>query len=96
MASRRELRVRQAPTNQVVTEGLHLAKSVHDTGWSSFVGMLEFRARLHGRTVIKIGRFGPILQTCSADDVPEPLRPGPVPAQRGDAGTHPDSPRKAA
>jgi putative transposase len=115
-----------------------LAKSVHDAGWSSFVSMLEYKARLHGRTVIKIGRFEPTSQTCSAcgaKDVPKPLhvrtwqcracgtwldrdinaavnvakaaglavtacraqvRPGPVPAQRGEAGTHPKSCQDAA
>ena len=53
-----------------------LAKSVHDAGWSSFVGMLEYKARLHGRTLIKIGRFEPTSQTCSAcgaKDGPKPL-----------------------
>ena len=53
-----------------------LAKSVHDAGWSSFVAMLEYKARLHGRTFIKIGRFQPTSQTCSAcgvKDGPKPL-----------------------
>jgi putative transposase len=53
-----------------------LAKSVHDAGWSSFVGMLEYKARLHGRTFIKIGRFVPTSQTCSVcgvKDGPKPL-----------------------
>ena len=42
-----------------------LAKSVHDAGWASFVAMLEYKARLYGRTFIKIGRFSPTSQTCS-------------------------------
>jgi putative transposase len=53
-----------------------LAKSVHDAGWASFVDMLEYKARLHGRTFIKIGRFTPTSQTCSAcgaKDGPKPL-----------------------
>jgi putative transposase len=111
---------------------------VDDAGWSSFVAMLEYKARLHGRTFIKIGRFVPTSQTCSACGVkggPKPLhvrawqcpscgvwldrdinaavnvaeaaglaatacraqvRPEPVPAQRGEAGTHPKSHRKTA
>jgi putative transposase len=115
-----------------------MAKSVHDAGWSSFVGMLEYKARLHGREFHRIGRFTPTSQTCSAcgaRDGPKPLhvrawrcpgcgawldrdinaavnvaraaglavtacgaqiRPEPVPAQRGEAGTHPKSHWQAA
>jgi putative transposase len=107
-----------------------MAKSVHDAGWSAFVGMLEYKARLYGREFHRIGRFTPTSQTCSAcglKDGPKPLhvrawrcqgcgawldrdinaavnvakaaglavtacraqvRPEPVPAQRGEAGTH--------
>jgi len=107
-----------------------LAKSVHDAGWSGFVAMLEYKARLHGRAFHRIGRFEPTTRTCSAcgtKDGPKPLhvrawqcpacgtwldrdinaavnvakaaglavsacraqvRPGVIPAQRGEAGTH--------
>jgi putative transposase len=54
-----------------------LAKSVHDAGWSAFVGMLEYKARLYGRELIKIGRFEPTSQVCSAcgvKDGPKPLQ----------------------
>jgi putative transposase len=53
-----------------------LAKSVHDAGWSAFVGMLEYKARLHGREFHRIGRFVPTSQTCSVcgvKDGPKPL-----------------------
>jgi putative transposase len=53
-----------------------LAKSVHDAGWSAFVGMLEYKARLYGREFHRIGRFAPTSQTCSAcgvKDGPKPL-----------------------
>ena len=43
-----------------------LDKSVHDAGWSGFVAMLEYKARLHGRGFHRIGRFEPTSQTCSA------------------------------
>ncbi|MFE0133153.1 RNA-guided endonuclease InsQ/TnpB family protein [Streptomyces sp. NPDC059037] len=53
-----------------------LAKSVHDAGWSQFVAMLVYKADRYGRTLIKIGRFEPTSQTCSAcghRDGPKPL-----------------------
>jgi putative transposase len=111
-----------------------LAKSVHDAGWSAFVTMLEYKAARYGRTFVRIGRFEPTSQVCSAcgvKDGPKPLsvrvwtcqacgavldrdinaavniakaaglavsacgaqvRPGLVPAPRGEAGTHPKRP----
>ncbi|MFE0387526.1 RNA-guided endonuclease InsQ/TnpB family protein [Streptomyces bungoensis] len=53
-----------------------LAKSVHDAGWSAFVGMLEYKAARYGRTFVKIGRFEPTSQVCSVcgvKDGPKPL-----------------------
>ena len=53
-----------------------LAKSVHDAGWSAFVHMLEYKARLYGREFRRIGRFEPTSQVCSAcgaRDGPKPL-----------------------
>ena len=53
-----------------------LAKSVHDAGWSAFVGMLEYKAARWGRTFVKIDRFEPTSQVCSAcggKDGPKPL-----------------------
>ncbi|MEE1831947.1 RNA-guided endonuclease InsQ/TnpB family protein [Streptomyces sp. SP17KL33] len=107
-----------------------LAKSVHDAGWSSFIGMLKYKAQRYGRTLVTIGRFEPTSQTCSACgavDGPKPLnvrewtcgacgavhdrdvnaainvktaaglavsacgapvRPGAIPAQREETGSH--------
>ncbi|MFD4607099.1 MULTISPECIES: RNA-guided endonuclease InsQ/TnpB family protein [unclassified Streptomyces] len=53
-----------------------LAKSVHDAGWSAFVGMLEYKAVKHGRTFAKVSRAFPSSQVCSAcgfQDGPKPL-----------------------
>jgi putative transposase len=53
-----------------------LAKSVHDAGWSRFVGMLEYKAERYGRTFVKVDRWAPTSQVCSAcgvKDGPKPL-----------------------
>ena len=53
-----------------------LAKSVHDAGWTMFVRLLEVKAAQHGRQVVKVGRWTPTSQTCSAcgyRDGPKPL-----------------------
>lgn len=42
-----------------------LARSVHDAGWSAFVGMLGYKARRHGRTFGKVDRWFPSTRTCS-------------------------------
>ncbi|WP_330309787.1 MULTISPECIES: RNA-guided endonuclease TnpB family protein [unclassified Streptomyces] len=115
-----------------------LAKSVHDAGWAQFVHMLEYKAVRYGRTLVKIDRFEPTSQVCSAcgaKDGPKPLhirtwtcaacgavhdrdhnaaknvktaaglavaacgaqvRPGRVPAQRDETGSHGFSPEPRA
>jgi putative transposase len=53
-----------------------LAKSVHDAGWGTFLRLLEAKAAQHGREVVKVGRWVPTSQTCSAcghRDGPKPL-----------------------
>jgi putative transposase len=53
-----------------------LAKSIHDAGWSAFVEMLEYKARLYGRAFHRIGRFTSTSQTCclcGVKDGPTPL-----------------------
>jgi putative transposase len=53
-----------------------LAKSVHDAGWSAFTRMLEYKAARYGRVFVRIGRFEPTSQVCSAcgvKDGPKPL-----------------------
>jgi putative transposase len=53
-----------------------LATSVHDAGWASFVRVLEAKAAQHGRQLVKVGRWAPTSQACSAcghRDGPKPL-----------------------
>ncbi|MFG1677554.1 RNA-guided endonuclease InsQ/TnpB family protein [Micromonospora sp. NPDC049282] len=42
-----------------------LAKSVHDAGWASFTGMLEYKAARYGRTFGRVDRFLPSTRMCS-------------------------------
>jgi putative transposase len=42
-----------------------LAKSVHDAGWSSFTGMLEYKAARYGRSFGRVDRFFPSTKMCS-------------------------------
>ncbi|MGX1549553.1 zinc ribbon domain-containing protein [Streptomyces adustus] len=49
---------------------------LHDAGWSAFVGMLEYKAALHGRTFARMDRAFPSSHLCSAcgcRDGPKPL-----------------------
>lgn len=43
----------------------NLAKSVHDVGWSSFVAMLDYKAKRYGRAFVKVDRWAPTSQMCS-------------------------------
>ena len=43
-----------------------LARSVNDAGWSTFVAMLAYKARRHGRTFVKVDRWLPSTRACSA------------------------------
>jgi putative transposase len=44
----------------------NLGRTIHDAGWSSFVAMLEYKAALSGRRVVRIDRWHPSSQLCSA------------------------------
>ena len=44
----------------------HLAKSVADAGWGQLTAMLVYKADLYGRTVIRLDRWYPSSQLCSA------------------------------
>jgi putative transposase len=53
-----------------------LAKSVHDAAWAMLVRLLGEKSVRYGRTVVKVGRFQPTSQVCSAcgiKDGPKPL-----------------------
>ena len=42
----------------------NLAKAVSDASWSTFVTMLEYKAKWYGKELVKIGRFYPSSKTC--------------------------------
>jgi len=53
-----------------------MAKSVHDAGWSAFVAMLEYKARLYGRAFHRIGRFEPAPRAASCSARTSSIRSG--------------------
>lgn len=42
----------------------HLAKAIHDVGWSEFVSQLEYKAEWYGRNLVKIDRWYPSSKRC--------------------------------
>jgi IS605 OrfB family transposase len=42
-----------------------LAKSVHDAGWGQFTAMVEYKAGLYGRMLVKVDPWYPSSQVCS-------------------------------
>ena len=49
-----------------MSRSLRLGKSVHDAGWGEFVRMLGYKLADRGGRLVKVGRFFPSSQTCSA------------------------------
>lgn len=43
----------------------HLAKSISDAGWGTFIGLVEYKAEEAGRKLIRIPRFEPSSKMCS-------------------------------
>ncbi len=42
-----------------------LAQSISDAGWRMFIAMLEYKAKWHGKNILKIGKFEPSSKICS-------------------------------
>ena len=49
---------------RAMSRGLNLGKSVYDCGWGMFVNMLEYKADLYGKHVIKADRMFPSSKMC--------------------------------
>ena len=43
----------------------HLAQSISDASWSSFVTKLQYKAEWSGKTILRIGRFQPSSKVCN-------------------------------
>ncbi len=52
----------------------NIAASIHDTSWSSFLRILEYKATWRGKVAHKVDRFFPSSKTCSACGDKQDLR----------------------
>jgi len=43
-----------------------LAKAISDQGWAMFVNQLDYKSKMNGGNIVKIGRFKPSTKTCSS------------------------------
>ncbi|MGZ7116285.1 MAG: RNA-guided endonuclease TnpB family protein [Methanobacterium sp.] len=43
----------------------HLAQHISDVSWHSFIQKLEYKAKMYGKTVLKIGQFEPSSKICN-------------------------------
>ena len=50
---------------QGMSQSLNFGKSIHDDGWGMFTRMLEYKAAMNGKHVIRIDKFYPSSQTCN-------------------------------
>jgi IS605 OrfB family transposase len=77
--STRLLRENQAVyVEDLAVQGLgrtRLAKSVHDASWGTFLRLLEEKSRRYGRALVRIPRFAPTSQTCSACGLVDGAKP---------------------
>ncbi len=50
---------------QGMVKNHHLAQSIGDAGWYSFVMKLTYKAEWFGKTILRIGTFEPSSKICS-------------------------------
>lgn len=55
-----------------MSQSLHFGKSVSDNGWGMFVRMLEYKAQIGGKHVIKVDKLFPSSQKCHVCGVLNP------------------------
>ena len=62
-----DLQIKKMLQSTITINGhkINLAKRIQDSGWNMFTNMLEYKAKLYGRTYIKINTYYPSSQLCS-------------------------------
>ena len=65
MVNENQVIVVEALTIKNLLKNHRLAKAISDCGWSSFVGMLNYKCERSGKILVKVDRFFPSSKTCS-------------------------------